>query len=385
MGDQIALSSIPGVGRKARSGEVTVGNALEVFTGTPRGDTGTVLVFANRGYTRLSPTIKNGIVSGVFTKEDSIFSRYHSTTTPAMVIDENGNIGIGFGATSTMAYKLQVHGDIGAQSFINLSTRTAKENIEHLTEAEYTNALDMIRDTDLATYNYIGECAALAGASSTIPGTPCKKRLGLIAEEAPSQILSVDGKGVDLYQTIALVFAATKAQDERIAKLEAALGTIDPTTIAPSKPNTTGIIDQGVAWIVAQFGKLGIAIKNGVVQATSFVAETMEAKKGTLDELKAKKAELGGIEMVDEQTGETYCIKISGGDWKKTVGVCGSNTPVPTTPDMPLPAAVEPEQILPTEDPIVAPEETPAEGSEAAAIPVDNNVQGSGETDTIGG
>ncbi|TSD08092.1 MAG: hypothetical protein Greene07144_411, partial [Parcubacteria group bacterium Greene0714_4] len=345
-GDFITSSSVPGYGMRATTSGIAIGVALQSFTASTSAETvltqggnvafvGTVLVFADRGYSRLSPKVKDGEIVGAFTKEDSFFSRYHSTSMPAFVIDENGNIGVGFSATSSMAYKLQVKGDIGAQSFINLSTRDAKESIEHLTENDYKNALDLVRDTDLATYNYIGECdVSEQTASSTERAEPitCKKRLGLIAEEAPSQILSVDGKGVDLYQTISLVFAATKAQDERIAKLEAALGVIDPATLALNAPNSQSIVDQGLAWVTLQLAKLGIVIESGVIKATSFVADTLTAKKAIVDSLEIK----------DSATGEPYCARITNGVWEYAKGICETATfatPIVNPPADPTPAA----------------------------------------------
>ena len=46
------------------------------------------------------------------------------------------------------------------------------------------------------------------------------KHIGIIAEEAPKEILSADGKAVSYSEYLAFLLAAIKAQNEKITELE---------------------------------------------------------------------------------------------------------------------------------------------------------------------
>src|SRR3989344_4600935 len=110
--------------------------------------------------------------------------RHHLDPTQ-FAIDALGNIGIG---TTTPAYKLHVIGDIAATSFVNISTGALKTNINYLDEHDKENLLEKLLDIKVATYRY------------TTEDERNPLRLGLIAEETPSDVLSVGGKGVDIYK-----------------------------------------------------------------------------------------------------------------------------------------------------------------------------------------
>ncbi len=234
IGDRIALSSVAGVGKKAESYEASVGIAIAPFIGGSDGAyEGTVIVFMDlqMGNSLLSRlTVNNAGNIGIGTTTPlGLFSIdssgtigptfvISSSTVVNFIVTESGNVGIGVSATSTLTHKLEVAGDIAATGFINVSTRDAKKDISFLTNGNYDEVLKKINDTKVATYYYAGESAdtisvrhpmsnTYLGENSITEG----KRLGLIAEEAPVEILSANGKGVDLYKMTSFVFAGIKA------------------------------------------------------------------------------------------------------------------------------------------------------------------------------
>lgn len=63
---------------------------------------------------------------------------------------------------------------------------------------------------NLSTYNYKEEY-----------GDNHSTKLGFIAEEMPKEVLSKNGKGVDVYELLSYTIGAMKAQQKKIEELEA--------------------------------------------------------------------------------------------------------------------------------------------------------------------
>jgi hypothetical protein len=126
------------------------------------------------------------------------------STTPSLSIDQYGNVGIG---TSTPGYKLQVMGDVAAQSFVNVSTRDAKKDISYLASSDKLSILDSLRGINIASYHYNNEASSSA------------LHLGLIAEEAPTEVLAQGGKGVDMYKFSSYILGGVQALDQKVTGL----------------------------------------------------------------------------------------------------------------------------------------------------------------------
>ena len=200
-------------------------------------------------------------VSGASTTTASILSLYQGSTTPAMEIDALGNIAIGTSTNSL--YKLAVGGDVAATGFINVSTAGSKTDITHLNENQSEILFDSIKDIQVAQYRYKDESSA----------NPL--RLGLIAEEAPSAVLSVDGKGVDLYKLSTLALLGVKEVDKKVDALTLRVEALEALASASSTPATGGggglSLGDIASAVLDAIQTAGVTIANGVVQATKLV------------------------------------------------------------------------------------------------------------------
>jgi hypothetical protein len=202
-------------------------------------------------------------------------------------INSSGKVGIGI---QNPSYKLDVDGDVRANSFINVSTAETKKDISFLNSDDYEEILGKIASTSVATYLYTNDPAG-------------SERLGLIAENAPREILSADGKGVDLYKMNSFVWAGLKGLsakvanqqkeikgiEQRLSEIEAKLnpqGGVDPAK-SPDGDNRAGekvtIIYSNnsinfLQELINGLAGLGISIKDGIITAVKLVAEEVKTK-----------------------------------------------------------------------------------------------------------
>ncbi len=392
IGDKIALSSTAGVGRKAKGSEEVVGTALEGWSGGPT-DTGTITIF----------------VSTKQHFDDDKFS-----------IDENGNLGVG---TTTPGYRLHVMGDVAATSFVNISTRDAKHDISYLDQGAKESILTKIKSIGVAQYRYNTEDAS------------APLRLGLIAEEAPVEVLAVGGKGVDVYKLSTFILAGVQEQQAMIEELTLSIdginGRLDSIDgrlatlemflelnggFASSTASTTA--STTIAVVTDWLSGFGATIENAVMKFTNLVADTFSANFAVVNDLTVQNvnaasvaatelrvgtttnAAAAGITILDRATGQPFCFFITNGTMRSQAGECaaavvevpapsnnggnggGSSEPVPEpAPEQtPEPVVEEGSEPTPTEGGGSPVEGSEGTGNDEGGVSDDAPLQEGGET-----
>src|SRR3990167_1238766 len=114
---------------------------------------------------------------------------------------------------------VHVAGEVAADGFVKVLTRDEKTNIEHLTEEDDARMLEKLSNLFVARYDYVRDELATSTDSSTSATTTVLNRLGLIAEEAPEEIRSADGRGIDLYKFISFLASAMKALAAQVEEI----------------------------------------------------------------------------------------------------------------------------------------------------------------------
>jgi hypothetical protein len=128
----------------------------------------------------------------------------HSNSIPKLVVENEGNVGIGF---HDPQYKLDVFGTARVTGFINTSSRQLKEEIRQLSSEE---ALESLEGLDPVSYYFKAD-------------EKRDRQLGFIAEEVPEQIAAADRTGIKPLDIIAVLTKVVRDQQERISTLEARL------------------------------------------------------------------------------------------------------------------------------------------------------------------
>lgn len=113
-----------------------------------------------------------------------------------------GNRSFGLGRRVSVWDRFEVNG-----IFVNASSVEVKQDVHALLDDDYRDILDKIEKTPLFRYRFRAS------------GIDQKQRVGVIAEEAPEDILDETGKCVSLLDYVGFLFAGLKAQAKVMNKL----------------------------------------------------------------------------------------------------------------------------------------------------------------------
>jgi len=292
-GDRVTSSYISGVGMRATRPGFIVGVALEDFD--PSHGLGVCDgMDVNTSSTTAASTDIN-VLSECRTQILVNATPNFDMSSSLLVQDDAGRFGIG---TSSPEYALHVIGDIAAESFVNISTATAKTDIAYLDDEDKGSILESIRGTKIAEYRYRDESI----------NNPL--RIGLIAEEAPVEVLSVSGKGVDIYKLSTFILAGLQEEDRRITDLEARVAALE----AIAENGGFSMPDGGASTgVLAYLSSLGTKIASGVAEFASVITSNFTV---------GSSSKPAGITLYDSETGAPYCVKIVGGEATTTAGAC---------------------------------------------------------------
>ena len=212
IGDQIVISSVAGVGKKATSSGITVGVALEGFDGwseLPDGErqfseSGVVMVFANLGYSKLDDAVSGMASTG---SADNSLSGVEGLLTNAWSVDQtSGKVNVGFYGD------IDMHGN-NILNVANIISENGKWSISEdgiiianrvITDELVTNKLTV---NDAATFGSVAKPIGLTVYDEATGAEYCMKvRNGAvvaaagscsIAQTNPPSPEATDGQGAD--------------------------------------------------------------------------------------------------------------------------------------------------------------------------------------------
>ena len=121
--------------------------------------------------------------------------------TRRLTINNSGNLAIG---TQSPTEKLDVQGNVIADDYLYNSSRELKEDITPLSPEECARILDKVEEIKVCHYRMKS-----GGKDGPV-------KLGMIAEDAPAEIQSPDGKSIRMTDTVGMLLAGMKAQSKLI-------------------------------------------------------------------------------------------------------------------------------------------------------------------------
>jgi hypothetical protein len=241
-----------------------------------------------------------------------------ATTSTVLSVDVAGRIGIG---TSTPSHTLEVIGDIAAIAFVNTSTKTSKKDITYASASSTSDMLDQLVALKVATYRY------------TLEDQSNPLRIGLIAEDTQAiapEILSADGKGVDIYKLATFNLAATQALaarfdlvETRVASLESRLAALESGAVSTASGSPLALSTSSLASAIESIGN--------VLNIGKLVSNTFYAAKSFINNLTVANVTVGststpsGVTLFDSVTKQPYCFSIANGAPTTTPGICAES------------------------------------------------------------
>ena len=205
---------------------------------------------------------------------------YKGTSTIAFIVKGSGNIGIGTTTPSRILDIDSAKGNAIAAGWDVWSSKEYKKEITYLNNQDYSDILDEIAETNVATYYYRGE-ASCSTEDTLNPSQPpfteregplCKKRLGLIAEEAPRAVLSATGDSISLYDLASYTLAGVKALSLKVDDLNVRLKELESKSFSSSLT----ILGGDSSSILAS---ISLAIEDGLLRFKSLTSRTIVIEK----------------------------------------------------------------------------------------------------------
>jgi hypothetical protein len=166
-------------------------------------------------------TATSGVNAGVYGKTDSpngfgVYSKGKLEVDGP--INTNGTITAGSGSSrlgvGTYNPSYRIHVGEGAYcngtNWVNASSRKCKKDIRSLTGEEYQEILSKLGKTEVVRFRYTSQSDG-------------KLHIGVIAEDAPEEMVDAERTGIPTGDAIGFLLAALKAQQEEIEALKAKL------------------------------------------------------------------------------------------------------------------------------------------------------------------
>jgi hypothetical protein len=351
IGDHLALSSVPGVAMRATQSGVTVAIALESFQASA--GNGTIEAFVSVAHHTSTDDLVVDVNTPPHVDIPPVVVPPVSTSTAPQTFD-----------FSTLA-ELSIPGTLYGHAFVVAASSSSITENHALSTDQADTLLETLRSITISRYRYAEEPRSAL------------THMGVLAEGAPSEILSADGKGIDLHKMASLTLVGVQTLDRRMQALEERIHILE---MASSTPSTSMLADTIEAVFQQSLNRTLAAV--GVSVGTSTVSlPTTDAKMLTV----GSQARPTGITLYDENDGKPYCVKMLRGILVQRAGICLPNTaddsdPVPVPPPAPapieststppLPSVPEPQPVpdeVSTSTPPVEPVTPPVEPSPAPA------------------
>ena len=136
----------------------------------------------------------------------------------------------------------------------------------------------------------------------------------MIAEEAPLDVLSASGNGVDIYKLTTFTLAGVQELAKKVGDLETRIVDIEARMVAGAAAAGGGASGEAsLQSVIDYLVSVGVKFVNGITHIAILVVENFTIGS-------AEKP--NGITLYDEATGEPYCVKMLNGSLTPTLGAC---------------------------------------------------------------
>ena len=299
IGDRIALSSVPGVGKRANAFEPSVGVALESYTATSTSEMITVFINLQTGINigAISSSVFN-FVGGIM---NTIGSRLSTQAGPA-----SGPLTVSGGIDALRTVDLGT-AQIFPESIMSSTTDSTLSASTTATVLNYLGliptALKAVQELDTRTRFITGTATStvltvsdgklmVSGnvfadsyETAMMPATGFMFGTTTVMAEIPSATLTADGKGVDLYKLatynlsgVQALASTTVAHEVRITALEKRVDALESGSISTAS-GTLASSSVSLRQLADALDSFGVLIQKGIAQFNTLVFRTLVASK----------------------------------------------------------------------------------------------------------